>query len=65
MVLTIGQLAESAAVNIQTVRYYERVGLLARPSRAKNGYRECDHATVRRQGVARSPHFRSVGLRGR
>lgn len=48
MVLTIGQLAESAAVNIQTVRYYERVGLLARPSRAKNGYRQYDHATVRR-----------------
>ena len=48
MVLTIGQLAESAAVNTQTVRYYERLGLIAPPPRAKNRYRQYDPATVRR-----------------
>ena len=48
MVLTIGQLADSAAVNIQTVRYYERLGLVAPPPRTKSGYRQYDPATVRR-----------------
>lgn len=40
MALTIGQLAERAGVNIQTVRYYERRGLMPRPSRTRAGYRE-------------------------
>jgi MerR family mercuric resistance operon transcriptional regulator len=48
MALTIGQLAGSATVNIQTVRYYERRGLLAVPPRTKSGYRQYDLATVRR-----------------
>ena len=48
MALTIGQLAESASVNIQTVRYYERLGLIAAPPRAKSGYRQYDPVMVRR-----------------
>jgi MerR family transcriptional regulator, mercuric resistance operon regulatory protein len=32
--MTIGQLAEAAAVNVETVRYYHRRGLLAPPERA-------------------------------
>jgi len=48
MVLSIGELAEAAAVNIQTVRYYERLVLIAPPPRAKNRYRQYDLATVRR-----------------
>lgn len=34
-----GQVAEKAGVNIQTLRYYERRGLLARPRRLESGYR--------------------------
>jgi DNA-binding transcriptional MerR regulator len=37
--LRIGDLARSAGVNVETVRYYERVGLLPRVSREANGYR--------------------------
>ena len=37
--LTIGELAESAHVNRETVRYYERRRLLPRPSRSVSGYR--------------------------
>jgi MerR family copper efflux transcriptional regulator len=37
--LTIGQLAKSAGVHIQTVRYYERLHLLGPASRASSGYR--------------------------
>lgn len=37
--LTIGRLANQAGVNLETVRYYERRGLLARPPRSASGYR--------------------------
>ena len=37
--LTIGQLAKSAGVHIQTVRYYERLHLLGPAARASSGYR--------------------------
>lgn len=40
MMLTIGQLAGRAGVNIQTVRYYERRGLMPRPARTGAGYRQ-------------------------
>jgi DNA-binding transcriptional MerR regulator len=36
---TIGRLAEAAGVHVETVRYYERRGLLARPARPPSGYR--------------------------
>lgn len=38
--IRIGELAERAGVNIQTVRYYERRGLLERPVRSTGGHRE-------------------------
>jgi Hg(II)-responsive transcriptional regulator len=38
--LTIGQLAKSAGVNVETVRYYERRGLIPEPSRRASGYRQ-------------------------
>lgn len=39
MVLRIGQLAEQTHVNKETIRYYERLGLIPPPSRTKSGYR--------------------------
>lgn len=38
--MKIGELAQRAGVNIQTVRYYERRGLLPEPQRRPSGYRE-------------------------
>ena len=38
--LTIGELAGAVGVNVQTVRYYERRGLLPKPKRRASGYRE-------------------------
>jgi DNA-binding transcriptional MerR regulator len=38
--MRISELAESADVPTSTVRYYERVGLLARPDRTASGYRD-------------------------
>lgn len=37
--LTIGQLAASAEVNVETVRYYQRRGLLSEPKRPAGGIR--------------------------
>src|SRR5260370_34822731 len=37
--LTVGHIAEQAGVNLETVRYYERRGLLLRPPRSASGYR--------------------------
>jgi MerR family mercuric resistance operon transcriptional regulator len=36
----IGQLADEAGVNVETVRYYERRGLLREPPRTDVGYRQ-------------------------
>jgi len=38
--MTIGRLAKAAGVNIDTIRYYERHGLLPRAARRESGYRE-------------------------
>lgn len=38
--MRIGQLAAQADVNVQTVRLYERLGLLKKPGRRASGYRE-------------------------
>lgn len=37
--MKIGQLAHEAGVTIQTIRYYERIGLLSAQTRSKSGYR--------------------------
>ena len=44
----IGELARCAGVNVQTVRYYERRGLLDEPRRRDSGYREYPLAAVAR-----------------
>ena len=38
--LTIGQVAKNAKVNIETIRYYERRGLIPEPPRQESGYRQ-------------------------
>ncbi|VAW79736.1 Transcriptional regulator, MerR family [hydrothermal vent metagenome] len=37
--LTIGALAKRAGVNVETVRYYQRIGLLLEPPKPLQGYR--------------------------
>lgn len=46
--LTIGAVAKLAEVNIETVRYYERRGLVPRPPRSASNYRLYSDVTVRR-----------------
>lgn len=46
--LRIGQVATAAGVRAQTLRYYERRGLLAAPRRTSSGYREYSADAIRR-----------------
>ena len=46
--LTIGDVAKQADVHIETLRYYERRGLVASPSRSTSNYRLYSQDTVRR-----------------
>lgn len=46
--LTIGQVARKAGVGVETVRFYEREGLLEQPARRESGYRQYPEAVVAR-----------------
>jgi Hg(II)-responsive transcriptional regulator len=46
--MRIGEIAAKAGVNVQTLRYYERRGLLLASSRRASGYREYSAADVQR-----------------
>ena len=46
--LMIGQLARRAEVGVETVRFYEREGLLEEPARRPSGYRQYDEGVVDR-----------------
>lgn len=46
MQLSIGELAKQAGVGVETVRYYERRGLLAEPDRRASGYRQYESEAV-------------------
>src|SRR4051794_25140461 len=45
--MRVGEVAERAGVNVETLRYYERRGLLPVPERTPSGHRRYDEETVR------------------
>ncbi len=46
--LTIGRVARRAGVNVETIRYYQRIGLVEAPERPARGYRHYPPAVVDR-----------------
>jgi MerR family mercuric resistance operon transcriptional regulator len=46
--LSIGQVAHQAGVGVETVRFYERQGLLEKPPRKESGYRQYPPEAVSR-----------------
>lgn len=46
--MLIGELADAAGVGVETIRFYEREGLLPEPPRSEAGYRLYDTNAVRR-----------------
>ena len=58
--MNIGELARSAEVNVDTIRFYERRGVLPRPDRRPSGYRVYSDTTVERLRLVRS--LQSLGF---
>jgi Hg(II)-responsive transcriptional regulator len=46
--LTIGQVAKHTGIGVETVRFYEREGLLEEPERRPSGYRQFDEGIITR-----------------
>lgn len=63
---TIGQLAHDAGVGIETIRYYQRIGLIPKPQRMFNGWRRYPERTLQllrslRQGRQLGFSLRELG----
>jgi Cd(II)/Pb(II)-responsive transcriptional regulator len=58
--MRIGQLAVAAGANVETIRYYERQGLLPAPMRSSSGYRIYASAHLERLAFIR--HCRSLDI---
>ncbi len=64
--MTRGELAGITGCHIETIRYYEKIGLMPEPKRAANGYRYYDEDDKRRLGFimrGRELGFNIDGLR--
>jgi DNA-binding transcriptional MerR regulator len=58
--MQIGDLSRQAGVNVETIRYYERIGVLPKPARQANGRRSYAEADAQRLGFIR--HARDLGF---
>jgi DNA-binding transcriptional MerR regulator len=58
--MQIGELSQRTGVNIETIRYYERVRILPVPARQANGRRSYTEVDARRLGFIR--HARELGF---
>jgi DNA-binding transcriptional MerR regulator len=63
MALTISALADQVGLSADTVRYYERVGLLPEPARSAAGYRLYDEAAVGRLRLIKGAQRAGLRLR--
>ena len=51
--MKIGEIATEAGVTVDTVRFYERVGVLPPPARTESGYRDYQRDTIERIKITR------------
>jgi MerR family transcriptional regulator, mercuric resistance operon regulatory protein len=51
--LTIGALSKRTRVNVETIRFYERIGILAKPPRSAGGHRVYGHDQLMRLSFVR------------
>ena len=61
--MRIGELADRAGVNVQTIRFYEREGLLRKPARTPSGYRSYEHQDLERVTFIRACQGLGFSLR--
>ncbi len=60
--MLIGELADTVGLPSQTVRFYERRGLLPEPVRGANGYRIYDESTLTRLNFVRTAQAAGLTL---
>jgi MerR family transcriptional regulator, mercuric resistance operon regulatory protein len=60
--LTSGNLAKAAGVNLETVRYYERIGLMPTPDRTEGGHRTYGRTHARRLAFIRRARELGFGI---
>ena len=58
--MKIGELSKVTGTNIETVRYYERIGLLPKPARTAGNYRS--YGEPHRSRLAFVRHSRELGF---
>jgi Hg(II)-responsive transcriptional regulator len=58
--LNIGQIAKQTGVTVETIRFYEKQGLIATPKRSDAGYRQYPSETVKR--IHFIQHAKEVGF---
>ncbi len=58
--MTIGEVAKRSEVNIQTIRFYERKGLVLPETRSESGYRQYTDEAIRR--VRFIKHAQEIGF---
>ncbi|WP_170481508.1 MerR family transcriptional regulator [Ruegeria arenilitoris] len=58
--LTIGTLGKKTGTKVQTIRYYEQIGLMPEPGRTEGGQRRYGHAELDRLAFIR--HSRQLGF---
>lgn len=58
--MQIKELARATGVDVETVRYYEKQGLLSEPARRENGYRDYDASHLERLAFIR--HCRALDM---
>src|SRR4030095_6077424 len=60
--LSIGQVAGMTGVTRDTIRYYEKRGLLPRPIRTAGGYRQYSAGVINRLSLVRNPQRSGFSL---
>jgi len=51
--LSIGRVARASGVHLETIRYYERIGLIPTPGRTEGGHRAYEKPALRRLAFVR------------
>lgn len=60
MMLKIGEVAKNSQVGVETVRFYEREGLIALPKRNESGYRQYPESVIKQ--IQFIQHAKSLGF---
>ena len=62
MIMRIGELSTAAGVDVETIRYYEKVGLMPSPERGANGYRSYSQKQLAQLVFIRHCRALDIGL---